>query len=113
MIKTSILLRSTSSADPFLHQGSRAANKATQLLPEAVGFVQARAQDVDADFAGVAEFWFRNATSALQVAEQLPALSKLWRDSQVEVAAVVSGMERVVMRLPSHHTSPVIKGALA
>lgn len=110
MIKTSILLRSNNSADPFLHQGSRAANIAAQVLPEAVGFVQARAQDTDAAFAGVAEFWFRNVADALQVAERLPGLSELWRDNQVEVVAVISGMERIVMRLPSHHTTPVIKG---
>lgn len=66
MIKTSILLRSDNATDPFLHQGNRPASTAAQVLPKAVGFVQARAQDTDTAFAGVAEFWFHNATDALQ-----------------------------------------------
>ncbi len=110
MFKTSLLLKSASGLDPFTNRGEMATQRLQQLCPTAEGFVQARALNQDAAFAGVLDLWFTDSAAALAAGNQSAKLAPLWRDKGVDVAAVVVGLERVVMRLPSHHTSPAIKG---
>jgi uncharacterized protein (TIGR02118 family) len=119
MIKTYLFLAADDrnpSGDPFAATAEDAAERIARLCPAAVGYVQSRASSEQLDaidraaYAGVAELWFPYAADALAVAERPAALGPLWRAGAGAVAAVITGHERIVMRLPEHHRGGFIKG---
>ncbi len=120
MIKTSIFLRSLDKAhavtDPFNSRGDVAAKRVQQICPVAIGYTQTRADVTQLDpavppaYSGVMELWFSDPDDALHAQTRIDALASLWHDDSVEVAGVVSGHERIVMRLPEFHTGSYIKG---
>lgn len=119
MIKTYLFLAADErnpSGDPFATVAEDAAERIGRLCPRAVGYVQSRASSEQLDavdrapYAGVAELWFAQAADALAVTERPASLAGLWRAGAGAVAAVVTGHERVVMRLPEHHQGGFIKG---
>ena len=104
MFKTFYLL--AGGADPFAATGDDAAGRLAELAPNATGYVQTRAIGESA-FAGCAEIYFRYAKEAV-AAESLD-LSTLLGDGS-EPAAVISGMLRVVMRVPEFSGTQKMKG---
>jgi hypothetical protein len=114
VIKTYLFL-SAGAVDPFASFGEAAAERIERLCPNVVGYVQSRAlrEQLEAvavpPYAGIAELWFSDSGDALRLAARPDSLAPLWRDG-VSVAAVVTGHERVVMRLPEHHRGRFVKG---
>ena len=101
--------------EPFQHKGNVAEAAVREVYPAAVGYVQSRslAEQLPGEdaasysgtaYSGTAELWFRNAEEALEAGRSVFTLS------DAEVQATVVGVERIVMRLPDHHTEKRIKG---
>ena len=115
MIRTLMFLSHPSHRDPFAHRGGAAAELQAQICPAAAGYTQTRALDaqLEADqvphFAGVAEFRFVDPGAALAFAEKRSAIAPLLAPD-ARVVAVVTGVDHVVMRMPTHSAAPGIKG---
>jgi len=115
MIKSYLFLDDDRARDPFAFTGAAAAQALTALCPAARGYRQTRASseqfDVSASpaFAGVAELWFAEPAAALQAVAEPARFQPLWQ-ADVRVAAVVTGEERVMLRLPAHHDGGGVKG---
>ena len=96
--------------EPFQYEGLAAEEAVLEAYPLAVGYVQARslAEQLPGGeapaYTGAAELWFRDAGDALEAGEKAFTLS------DADVQATVVGAERIVMRLPDHHTEKRIKG---
>lgn len=111
MYKVYFLLRSQ--GDPFRYRGDEALAAVQKKFPQAVGYVQSRtlpepeADAVTPPYAGAAELWFRQANQALDAGSE--DLTGILAAHAVQKSCLV-GMERVVMRLPSHLTEQHIKG---
>ena len=107
MFKTSFLLE-PSSNDPFRYRGDIAASEILSLYPSVCGYVQSRAlpDQVGAAFSGCMELFFAESAVALDAALSDPVA--MLSDSRVK--AVVTGMERVVVRMPEYGMTSQIKG---
>lgn len=95
--------------DPFRTTGGRAAQLVSDMFPGIRGYVQTRAlpgQDTPA-FSGCAELFFDNAESGIAASRKGPG--DLATDRS-EVHSTLTGMERVVMRLPAYISNDRIKG---
>ncbi|MEZ5560587.1 MAG: EthD family reductase [Pseudomonadales bacterium] len=116
MIKTYLFLCSSDGGDPFRARGAAAAELLRGTCPQARGYCQTRtlAEQIDASaappYAGVAELWFADAAAALDLAGRPEAFAPLLRGGEVIIDAVIVGEERIIMRLPAHHTARFVKG---
>jgi hypothetical protein len=115
MIRTLMFLSHPPYGDPFAYRGSAAADMQAGIYPEAVGYTQTRslATQLEPDqlphFAGVAEFRFVDPGAALACADRHAAIAPLLAPN-ARVVAVVTGVDHVVMRMPTHSVRPGIKG---
>lgn len=115
MLKIYLLLSAPVGQDPFAGSGQAVASRFRELVPAALGYSQTRALSEQIEpgsepaYAGVAELWFDDAGEAFAAAADVAALAPLWGD-RAAVTAVVLGHERIVMRLPEHHSVGFIKG---
>lgn len=116
MIKTYLFLGARGVRDPFRFHGEAAAEAIARACPRAVGYGQCRmlAEQLDAaaepPYAGVAELWFADPADALALAPHRDELAAGLFRAPVTVAAAVTGEERILMRLPAHHSERFIKG---
>ncbi|MGA0839775.1 MAG: EthD domain-containing protein [Pseudomonadales bacterium] len=115
MIRTLMFLSHTSHDDPFAHRGAIALELLARICPDAVGYTQTRALSTQLEpdqaphFAGVAEFRFVDPGAALELAASSASIAPLLAP-EARIAAVVTGVDHVVMRLPNHCVTPGIKG---
>ncbi len=117
MIETYYFLRGLLGA-PFRLSGSAALECLSAAFPDAIGLGLTRAIEEQfapgarPAFAGCVEVWHANATAdtAHRVAEADRIDGVLAPD--VEVAAVVTGHARTVMRLAEHHRGDFVKGIM-
>jgi uncharacterized protein (TIGR02118 family) len=113
MYKVYFLLQGPQGLDPFRLSGADAASAARSLFPSAAGYVQSRTLVDQVEgrdppgYSGIAELWFQSATDAMHASKQ--EVGSLVKEG-VRCGPVVTGLARTVMRLPSHHTAPGIKG---
>ncbi len=116
MIKTYLFLDARDGADPFRLRGAAAAEVIGRVCPRAVGYGQCRMLPEQLDtaavppYSGVAELWFADATEALAAMSQRDMLAAELLREPVTVVAALTGEERVLMRLPAHHSERFIKG---
>jgi hypothetical protein len=114
MIKAMVFLDGGEGEGAFRSSGASAEAALRGLCPSAAGYIQTRAihsqpGGAQPPFRGVAELWFASADDAWRAVSDAEAFAPLLAEG-VDIAAVVVGMERTVMRLPEHAHGEGVKG---
>lgn len=116
MIHTLYLLSADREADPFALSGGEAREALSTRFPDAIGLGLTRAipeqlvPGAAPDFAGAVEVWHAEPAHAKRAAHVGDVAEVLASDA--EVAEVVSGHARTVLRLARHHEGGFIKAVL-
>lgn len=104
MFKTFFLLSAGDAA--FASHGDEAAQAVSTVMPNAVGYVQTSALG-ESPYSGCAEVYFRFARDAM--AAESVDISALLAEG-ISVESKMSGMLRVVMRMPKFYGAEKMKG---